>query len=225
MARSIFIDTASISDIKEWKNRLSLSGVTTNQKIFSLQKNIDFKKTVLSICKLINVPVSIELTTHDTLDGMIKEAKKISSWDKNVVIKVPMTIDGTGLTAIKCLSKLKIKTNATVMVSFEQMLLAINAGATYASIFLNRANDVGYDGLEIIKRSRNFIDYGDYKTQIITGSIRNVRDVGNAFACGSDIVTIPPTILSAMLVEKKTEETIIEFDKAWEEFKKNNLLK
>lgn len=218
MRKIIFIDSANIEDIKKWRERINFEGVTTNQKIFSTQKNIDFKKTVISICKLVNAPVSVELTTHISTTSMIQEAKKYALWNKNVVIKVPMTIDGMGLEVIKKLSKLKINTNATVMVSFEQMILATNAGATYVSFFLNRSKDVGYDALGIIKRSRNFIDKGNYKSLIITGSIRHIRDVGDAFENGSDIVTIPPDIFNLMLIETKTQETIEEFDAAWKKF-------
>ena len=218
MKRMIFIDSANIEDIIKWKKRINFEGVTTNQKIFSTQKNIDFKKNVISICKLVNVPISVELTTHISVTSMVQEAKKYTSWNKNVVIKVPMTINGMGLEVIKKLSKLKIRTNATIMVSFEQMLLATNAGATYVSFFLNRSKDTGYDTLEIIRRSRNFIDKGNYKSLIITGSIRHIRDVGDAFESGSDIVTVPPDILDLMLNETKTQETIEEFDVAWKKF-------
>jgi transaldolase len=217
--RTIFIDSANIDDIRKWNARLNCSGVTTNQKIFSTQKNVDFKKTIINICKLLNLPVSVELTTHQNTKSMVAEAETYTKWNKNVVIKVPLTLDGIGLEVVKILSKKKIRTNVTLMVSFEQMLLAINAGATYASILLNRSKDAGYDGLEIIKRSRNFIDAGNYKTLIITGSIRKSVDVGDSFEKGSDI-TIPPSILDAMLLEKKTQETIKEFDEAWEKFKK-----
>jgi|SRR3989344_8596221 len=218
MKRMIFIDSANIEDIIKWKKRINFEGVTTNQKIFSTQKNIDFKKNVISICKLVNVPISVELTTHISVTSMVQEAKKYTSWNKNVVIKVPMTINGMGLEVIKKLSKLKIRTNATIMVSFEQMLLATNAGATYVSFFLNRSKDTGYDTLEIIRRSRNFIDKGNYKSLIITGSIRHIRNVGDAFESGSDIVTVPPDILDLMLNETKTQETIEEFDVAWKKF-------
>jgi transaldolase len=220
MARLIFIDSAKIEDIKKWNNRISCAGVTTNQKLFALQKGVDFKKTILSLCRLANAPVSVELTMHESTSSMVKEARIYASWHKHVVIKVPMTQDGMGLEVIKKLTKHKIKTNATLMVSFEQMLLAINAGATYASILFNRAKDGGYDEKEIIKRSRNFIDNGGYKCQIITGSIRDIRDVGDSFEYGSDIVTIPPTVLNKMLYEPKTQKLLEEMDEAWEEFLK-----
>lgn len=220
MSRLIFLDTTNISEIKKWENRGICDGITTNQKIFSQQKNINFKKTVLDICKASKVCVSVELTTHDSVEAMVKEAKKYKSWHKSIVVKVPMTLDGSGLDVLYKLKNLKIRTNATLMMSFEQMMLAIKTGADYASIFFNRAKDSGYNPEEIIRRSRDFIDFGGYKSQIITGSIRNIRDVGDAFASGSDIVTIPPPILEQMLQEEMTRKTIDEFDKAWKDYAK-----
>lgn len=217
--RLFFIDTANAEEIKIWHKRGICDGITTNQKLFLTEKGIDFKKSIVKMCVAFNVPVSVELTGHESADKMVNEAKKYVKWHKNVIIKVPMTTDGMGLEVLYRLKKLKIKTNATLMMSFEQMFLAIKSGATYASIFYNRAKDVGYDPEEIIRRSRDFIDQGKYKSQIITGSIRSIRDVGNAFAAGSDIVTIPPKILSLMLKEDMTQKTLEEFDKAWEEFK------
>ena len=163
----------------------------------------------------------MELTGHESIEKMIKEAKMYAVWNKYIVVKVPMTPDGIGLNVLKKLKNLGIKTNATLMMSFEQMFLSIIAGATYASIFYNRAKDAGYDPQEIIRRTRLFIDEGSYKSQIITGSIRDIRDVGNAFAAGSDIVTTPPKILDLMLKEEMTKKTMEEFDAAWKAFKKN----
>mgnify|MGYP001596852312 CR=1 FL=1 len=220
MARQVFIDTANVEEIKIWKERGVCDGVTTNQKLFLAEKGIDFKKTILEMCKFAKVPISVELTGHESIKKMIKEAKTYASWHKNIVVKVPMTPDGMGLTVLRKLKNLGIKTNATLMMSFEQMFLSIIAGATYASIFYNRAKDAGYDPQEIIRKTRSFIDEGLYKSQIITGSIRDIRDVGNAFAAGSDIVTTPPKILDLMLKEEMTKKTMEEFDVAWETFKK-----
>jgi transaldolase len=221
MARQIFIDTANIEDIKIWNNRGICAGVTTNQKLFLIEKGVDFKKTILKMCNLAKVPISVELTGHESVEKMIKEAKIYASWHKYIVVKVPMTPDGMGLAVLRKLKDLGIKTNATLMMSFEQMFLSITAGATYASIFYNRSKDAGYDPQEIIRRTRSFIDAGSYKSQIITGSIRNIRDVGNAFVAGSDIVTTPPKILDLMLKEEMTQKTMEEFDAAWKAFKKN----
>ncbi len=221
MGRYVFVDTANIEEIKIWKSRGICDGITTNQKIFLSEKGVDFKKTVLKICNIAKTSVSVELTNHQSIEQMVKEAKIYATWSKYVTVKVPMTTNGMGLSVIKKLKELKIKINATVMVSLEQMILAIIAGANYVSIFYNRAKDAGYNPEEIITRTRSFIDDGKYKSQIITGSIRSIRDVGNAFAAGSDIVTVPPKILDLMLKEEMTQKTMDEFDSAWEEFKKN----
>lgn len=220
MVRQIFIDTANIEDIKLWKGRGICDGITTNQKLFLTEKGVDFEKTIQHMCNFTTVPVSVELTGHESIEKMIKEAKMYAAWNKYIVVKVPMTPDGMGLTVLRKLKENGIKTNATLMVSFEQMFLSIIAGATYASIFYNRAKDAGYDPQEIIRRTRIFIDEGSYKSQIITGSIRDIRDVGNAFAAGSDIVTTPPKILDLMLKEEMTRKTMEEFDAAWKAFRK-----
>jgi len=219
MARLLFIDSVNVEEIRKWKRRGICDGITTNQKILLNEKNKDFKELIVLICSLTNVPVSIELTGHESLQKMVREAKIYAKWSRHIVVKVPMTLDGLGLEVLQRLKTLEIKTNATLMVSFEQMILSIGAGADYASIFFNRAKDSGYDPVEIIKRTRAFIDNGNYKTQIITGSIRNIRDVGDAFAAGSDIVTIPPKVLDEMLLEKTTQKTVEEFDAAWEKYK------
>lgn len=220
MARLIFIDTANIDDIKKWILRGIVDGVTTNQKLLAKEKDKNIKKRVLEISRLTHVPVSVELTGHESPKLMVKEAKVYHKWNKNVVVKVPMTLDGMGLDVLYKLKMLKIKTNATLMVSFEQMILAIKAGANYASIFFNRAKESGYDAMQIIERTRNFIDQGRYDSQIIAGSIRGARDVGDCFAAGSDIVTVPPKVLDEMLFEATTQKTVEEFDAAWAEFNK-----
>ena len=220
MGRLIFLDTANIGDIKKWKARGICDGITTNQKLFLQAGNVDFKKTILEICRITKVPISVELTRHESIAEMVKEARLYASWHKNCVVKVPMTLDGMGLDVLYKLNKLRIKTNATLMVSFEQMILAIKAGSTYVSIFFNRSKDAGYDPSEIIKRSRNFIDEGRYTSKIITGSIRKIRDVGDAFTQGSNIVTVPPKILDEMLREQMTQKTVKEFDAAWKAFQR-----
>lgn len=221
MSGQIFIDTANIFEIKKWFSCGIIDGVTTNQKIFFKEKNINIsniKKRVLSICRLGNFPVSMELTSHVSAEEMVKEAKKYHLWHRNIVVKVPMTSDGEGLKAIFRLKKMKIKTNATLMVSYVQMILAIKAGADFVSLFFNRSKEAGYDPKEILKKIKEFIVTGGYKSRIISGSIRSSEDVVDAFCSGSDIVAVTPDIFRQMLLEKRTEETIKEFDLAWKEF-------
>ena len=218
----IFIDTASIEEIRKWKTRLEFGGVTTNQKIFLAEKGVNFKDRVMEICNENLGDVSIELTSHGA-DAMIAEAREYARWHDSITIKVPMLLDGTGLEVIRRLKTYGIKTNATCMMTAEQLILASKAGATYVSLFYNRSKDSGKDAdMELRKASFFLISKGKMATkrsQIIVGSIRKPEDVGNAFYTGADIVTIPPKILDTMLINQKTKETIEEFDKAWEEFK------
>ena len=217
----IFLDTASIDEIKSVLPWGIASGVTTNQKIFLREKGVSFKERVLEIASLVDGPISIELTkTRGSDEELIEEAKEYASWHPNIVIKVPMWGSGRGLKIINQLSKLGIKTNATCLMTTNQVLLACKAGATFASIFFNRVKDSGGDPIKVISESRRIIDLGRFKTKIIAGSIRRPSDVVEAAVAGAHIITIPYKVLIQMPWHWKTEETIEEFDKAWEEFVK-----
>jgi len=218
MSREVFIDTASMEELLTWQKRGIVAGVTTNQKIFLTEGSIDFKQRVHAICDIVpTLPVSIELTSRSA-ESMTAEAVGYASWRPNIVIKVPVTGDGVGLQVISVLSKAGLATNATLMMTAEQLILAISAGATYVSLFFNRAKDAGEDPCDEIARARRFIDAGGHRAKIIAGSIRRPKDVGEAFDAGADIVTVPPPILQAILNHPKTAETAREFDAAWEEF-------
>ncbi|HXZ97840.1 MAG TPA: transaldolase family protein [Candidatus Acidoferrum sp.] len=217
----IFLDTASINEIREILPWGLISGVTTNQKIFLAEKGCDFKQRVKEILSLVNGPLSVELTKTDgTDDDMIKEALEYSRWNpKNIVIKVPMFGNGRGLEIISQLRKRRVKTNATALISVNQVMLAAKAGATYASIFFNRVKDAGENAELVVKQSRALLDGMDTPTKIIVGSIRRPEDVAQAVISGTHVITIPYKILVQMPYHKKTEETIAEFDRAWQEFK------
>jgi transaldolase len=133
-----------------------------------------------------------------------------------------MSTNGEGLEVIAMLSKAGIATNATLMMTVEQLLLAARAGATYISLFVNRARDGGEEPYNEIAKARRFLDAGSYRSKIIAGSIRAPKDVGLAYDAGADIVTIPPKILAAMLNHPKTEETAVEFDAAWAQFRQRS---
>jgi len=218
MSREVFIDTASVDELITWQKRGIVAGVTTNQKIFLTEGSIDFKQRVHAICDVMpTVPVSIELTSRGA-ESMTAEAIGYAGWRPNIVIKVPVTADGVGLQVIKVLSRAGLATNATLMMTAEQLILATCAGATYVSLFFNRAKDAEEDPCLEIARARRFIDAGRHPAKIIAGSIRRPKDVGEAFDAGADIVTVPPKILEAILNHPKTAETAREFDAAWEEF-------
>ncbi len=217
----LFLDTASLVEIQQVLPFGIISGITTNQKIFLAEKGANFKQRVTDILNLVDGPLSVELTkTGCSYDELIDEAREYSSWNpKNIVIKVPMYGNGMGLWIVSKLAEERIKTNMTALVNTNQVLLSAKAGATYASIFYNRAKDAGIDPVKVIKESKSLIAEGGLKTKIIVGSIRKPEDVTEAAVAGAHIITIPYKILFQMVHHPKTVETIEEFDRCWAEFK------
>lgn len=218
----IFLDTASVEEIKEILPWGIINGVTTNQKIFLTEKGVNFKDRIFEILSLVDGPLSVELTkTTGRDEDLVEEAREYSSWNpKNIVIKVPMFGDGRGLRIVNRLRKENIKTNMTCMITTNQVLLATKAGATYASLFFNRVRDSGGDPVMVIQESKRIIEEGGFATRIIVGSIRKPEDVNEVAVAGAHIITIPYKILVQMPYHWKTEDTIKEFDLAWLEFKK-----
>ena len=232
----LFLDTASISDIEKFAKWGIIEGVTTNQGLFLREGGIDFKERVLDICKIIDGPVSVETTEHG-VERLIREAEEYAHWSENIAIKVAMSGSGDGLEVVYRLHKKGIMTNMTVMMNFGQLLLAANAGATFVSLFFNRVRDynnmatkhnlrtdieekkpVEDDPVITIEKYVSFA--GDSDTaRLIVGSIRKSEDVSDSVAAGAHIVTVTPKILREMPFHEKTEETIREFDDAWEKFK------
>lgn len=220
----IFLDTASADEIHEFLSWGIGDGVTTNQKIFLSEGNVDFKQRVLDICSMKNDwPVSVETTTKG-YDELVAEAEMYSKWHRNVVVKVAMDKDGIGLRVVKTLHDVGIRTNMTVMMTTSQLYLAAKAGASYVSLFFNRARDAGLDPVKTIKEISPFLRKHD-GVELIVGSIRKSEDVEEIVASGADIATITPKVLRQMAFHPKTEETIVEFDNAWKEFvARNNLV-
>ena len=217
----IFLDTASVKEIREMLSWGIITGVTTNQKIFSAEKGINFKARIFEILSLVDGPLSVELTnTAGSDDDLVEEAVEYSSWNpSNIVVKVPMFGDGRGLRIVNMLKRKSIKTNVTCLITFNQVLLAAKAGATYASIFFNRVRDAGLDAVRTIQESMQVIREGGLSTKIIVGSIRKPEDVHEIAVAGPHVITIPYKILKQMPMHQKTEDTINEFDVAWLEFK------
>ena len=158
----IFLDTASAKEIREILPWGIITGVTTNQKIFSGEKGINFKARISEILSLVDGPLSVELTnTCGSDDDLVEEAVEYSSWNpKNIVIKVPMFGDGRGLRVVNRLRKKPIRTNVTCLITVNQVLLAAKAGATYASIFFNRVRDAGLDAVKTIQESMQILREG-----------------------------------------------------------------
>ena len=216
---AIFIDSSNVNEVEEIVSWGIISGATTNPKIIC-QDGLcgDLGSTIKKIIELVNGPVSVEVTEEDA-EGMIRQAREFAAWDpENIVIKVP--IGQEGLKVVNTLeNELNIKTNVTCMMSFNQAYLASLAGATYVSIFFGRIKDMGYDPRDVIADTREMIDRENLKAQIITGSIRHLMDVNEAFLAGAHIVTVTPPILRKMTWNPSSESTIEEFNKIWREMK------
>ena len=211
-----FVDTANVDAIKEI-NELGLAdGVTTNPTIIS-REGRDFETVVKEICSIVDGPVSAEVT-GTTSEEMIKEARKIATWAKNIVIKIPMTMEG--LKAVNVLSKEGIKTNVTLVFSVSQGLMAIKAGATFISPFVGSVEELGSDPCALIADLRDIIDFYGFDTQIIAASIRNKTHVEKVAKVGAHIATIPEGIFEKMSEHPLTTKGIETFTKDWEKFKK-----
>jgi transaldolase len=214
----VFLDTANTNEIAEIHNWGIIKGVTTNQKIFLKEKGCNFEEQSKKILKMVE-PYPVSLEGPNNLDELLDTSREYSKWGKNVIIKVPMLEDGSGLIAVKTLEGEGIKTNVTAMMSVNQAFLAIEAGASYASLFYNRIRDSGSNPVEVVKQSRTIIDNGNFKTKLIVGSIRNPSDVEEIISANPHVITIPYKILKQMPYHERTVSTLKEFDKAWEEFK------
>jgi len=215
----IFLDTANTDEIKEILDWGIMKGVTTNQKIFLKEKGCNFEEQSKRILKMVE-PHPVSLEGPNNLDELLETAHEYNKWGKNVVIKVPMLPDGSGLKAVKILESEGVKTNVTAMMSPNQAFLAITADATYASLFFNRIRDSGSNPVEVVKQSRAIIDNGGFKTKLIVGSIRSPDDVLEIVSTNPHVITIPYKILKEMPYHERTVSTLEEFDRAWEEFKK-----
>src|SRR5512138_2158801 len=182
-----FIDTADVNEIREAHELGVVDGVTTNPSLIA-KSGRKFKDVIKEITAIVDGPISAEVISLDAA-GMVKEAKELVKIHKNIVVKVPMTPEG--LKATKELTKLKIKTNVTLVFSAMQALLAAKAGATYVSPFVGRLDDISQEGMDLIEQIRTIFDNYAYTTEIIVASVRNPVHVLDAALIGADIATIP----------------------------------
>ena len=209
-----FIDTANIEEIKRVNDLGLCDGVTTNPSIIK-KEGRDFEEVVKEICKLVDGPVSAEVTSYEC-EGMVEQARALSKWAENIVVKIPMTEEG--LKAINILSKEKIKTNCTLIFSVSQGLMAMKAGATYISPFMGRIDDMGESGAKLVSELRDVIDIYGYDSQIIAASIRHIGHLEEAALAGAHIATIPGTLFEKLWSHPLTDAGIESFKKDWEAF-------
>ncbi|MDB2107102.1 fructose-6-phosphate aldolase [Clostridium paraputrificum] len=210
-----FLDTANIEEIREINSLGVISGVTTNPSLIAKEKG-DLEKTLREIASIVDGPISGEVIGSGYKE-MVKEGKMLSKIHKNIVIKIPMTYDG--LKAVKELTGLGIKTNVTLIFSSSQALLAARAGATYVSPFLGRVDDIGWNGLSLVKEIKEILTFHNIQTKIIAASIRNPIHVIESARGGADIGTVPPSVIKQLIKHPLTDIGIKKFEEDWKSIK------
>lgn len=209
-----FIDTANVEDIKKANDMGVICGVTTNPSLIA-KEGKNFNDVIKEITSIVDGPISGEVkATTIKAEDMIVEAREIAKIHKNMVVKIPMTVEG--LKAVKILSKEGIKTNVTLIFSSNQALLAARAGATYVSPFLGRLDDISTDGLELIRTIADIFATHDIDTEIISASVRHPIHVTECALAGADIATVPYSVIEQMTKHPLTEQGIEKFKKDYE---------
>ena len=208
----IFIDTANIEEIRNAWNMGVIDGVTTNPTLMSKEK-MKPEKIMEEIIRIVQGAVSLEATHLESCDAIVKDAEKLSRLSKNVVVKIPMTEEG--MKAVKILSKKGIKTNVTLVFSANQALLAAKAGADYVSPFIGRLDDIGNEGMQIVRDIIQIYKNYDFKTQVIVASIRHPMHVVEAAKIGAHVATIPPDVIKKMFRHTLTDAGIKRVEEDW----------
>ena len=211
-----FIDTANIDEIKEANSMGMVDGVTTNPSLIA-KEGRDFEELVKEICEIVDGPVSAEVISLDTT-GMLDEARHLAALHENIVVKIPMTVDG--IKATRQLSEEGIKTNVTLVFSPLQALMAAKAGATYVSPFIGRLDDLASEGMLIVEQIVEIYSNYGFDTEVIVASIRNPVHVLDAALIGADIATIPYKVLAKLAAHPLTDKGVKAFLDDWEKTKK-----
>ncbi|MGE3278889.1 MAG: fructose-6-phosphate aldolase [Candidatus Altimarinota bacterium] len=212
----LFLDTANLDDIKKYAELGIVDGVTTNPSLIA-KVGANLKEYTIKICKMVKGDVSAEVVSTDA-EGMIKEGRAIAKWHKNVVVKVPMTMEG--IKAIKVLSSEGIRINCTLIFSANQALLAAKAGAYIVSPFAGRIDDIGQDSLDTMAEIRQIFDNFGIETQILFASTRHPRHVIEAAKLGCDICTMPADVMEKMFKHPLTDIGLEKFLQDWEKVRK-----
>lgn len=207
----LFIDTANVEEIKMANELGVISGVTTNPSLVS-KENKDFEEIIKEITGIVDGPISAEVISLES-SGMVEEGKKLAQIHKNIVVKLPTTLEG--LKACHALTKEGIKTNLTLIFTANQALLAARAGASYVSPFVGRLDDIGVNGMDLIKEIREIFDKHSIKTEIIAASIRNPLHAKEAAKAGADIGTVPYKVIEGMIKHHLTDAGISKFLSDW----------
>ncbi len=212
----IFLDTANIGEIREAWELGVIDGVTTNPSLVS-REGRKFSEVLREICRIIDGPVNAEVLSTD-FSGMMKEGRELAKINRRIVVKVPMTADG--LKACRALRSECIMTNMTLVFSANQAVLAAKAGASYVSPFIGRLDDIGNEGMQIIREITEIYSHYDFNTEILVASVRNPIHVVDAAMLGADIVTLPFAVLKQMIRHSLTDTGLERFIKDWEKVPK-----
>jgi len=206
----LFLDTANIDEIRAAHKMGILAGVTTNPSLMAKEEGagVTYRERVIEICETVNGPISAECTARD-VEGLVKEGREIAAWHPNVVVKIP--IDPAGLEAASTLAKEGIKINMTLIFSANQALLAALAGCTFVSPFIGRIDDMGMDGMEVVRQSVQIFDHYHLPAQVLAASIRLPTHVTQAAMAGAHVTTMPWPVLQAMVKHPLTDIGIERF--------------
>lgn len=208
----IFLDTADLKEVEELVATGLVNGITTNPSL-AAAAGMDFLTMVKKMCSLVQGPVSAEVVALDA-KGMIEQGKKLAGLAENVVVKVPLTMNG--LTACSALSAQDIMVNVTLCFSLNQAILASNAGAAFVSPFIGRLDDIGQDGCQLIADIAQYHKISFSETAILAASIRNPLQVSKVALSGADVVTIPPKIFRDMMHHDLTDQGLRRFMNDWQ---------
>ncbi|MDI6601625.1 MAG: fructose-6-phosphate aldolase [Thermoanaerobacteraceae bacterium] len=204
----LFIDTANLDEIRKAAEMGIISGVTTNPTLVAKEGKRDLKDLIAEIASIVNGPISAEVISTES-EGMIKEGRELSKIHPNIVVKIPMTEEG--LKAVKVLSSEGINTNMTLIFSANQALLAARVGATYASPFVGRLDDIGFDGMKLVSDIMEIYNTYGIETKVIAASIRHPLHVTQAALAGADIATVPYKVLLQMVKHPLTDAGLEKF--------------
>ena len=207
----LFLDTANVEHIKEANEMGVICGVTTNPSLIA-KEGRDFNEVIKEITEIVDGPISGEVVSEDA-EGMIKEGRDIAAIHKNMIVKIPMTVEG--LKAVKVLAREGIKTNVTLIFSANQALLAANAGATYVSPFLGRVDDISMDGMELVRTIAEIFEVHGINTEIIAASVRHPIHVIEAARAGAHIATVPHALVMQMVKHPLTDAGLEKFKADW----------
>ena len=209
----LYIDTANLNEIQQAADMGVLDGVTTNPSLVAREGNIDYRRHMEKICKIVSGPVSAEVVATDYA-GMIREGRDLASIDEHIVVKVPFTKDG--VKACRTLASEGQRVNVTLIFSPTQAWLAAKAGATYVSPFVGRLDDIGTTGMQLVREIVDIFDNFEFATEVLVASVRHPIHIVEAARMGADVVTVPAAVIDQCFKHPLTDIGLEKFLKDWE---------